>query len=544
MGLRGIGAKPLSARISEAESSKTVEPWQVDGLSRLERVIAFLESTPITAGRDAGKPFRLREWQRQFVEATYAVDADGVRLVRTSILSMGRKNGKTDLAARLALCHLAGPESESRGECYSAANDVSQAAKIFAEMKAILASMPSLDNRVNQTDFRKEMSVLFGRGAGSIFKALSADAGTKLGLNCSFFVYDEAGTAPSRHLFDALDTSMGGRQEPLGLLISTQAADDVHFFSQLVDHGKAVAAGTIEDPAFHLTIFEAEPELSISDPATWALANPALGDFRSLPDVERQASQAQKMPSKEAAFRNLILNQRVHATARFVNRSEWQACGDPVDAEALKGQSCFGGLDLSFARDLSALVLAFPQADGTIATICRFWLPEIGIGEKSDTDRIPWRLWATQGHLTLTPGKTISPVWIAQELVNLSREYQIESILFDRFRIAELQRALADIGHELPLAEFGQGFASMSPVVDMLERAIADKRLRHGGHPILTLCASNAIVTADPAGNRKMDKARSAGKIDGLVALGMALKAAESREPEKPLPAWVRALLD
>ena len=344
-----------------------------------------------------------------------------------------------------------------------------------------------------------------------------------------FAIYDELGTAPSRHLFDALDSAMGGRATPLMVVISTQAADDNAPLSELIDYGLRIHDGEIEDRHFHLTLYTAPDEADPWAPEAWAAANPALGDFRSLEDVERQAAQAQRVPSKQSAFENLILNRRVAAQARFIASAEWDACGE---APAVKpGARCFGGLDLSAGRDLTALVLAFPGDAGRFDLLCRFWLPEVGIAEKSDADRVPWQQWAKAGHITLIPGATIDPAFVAEELARLAGEYHLEALAFDRWRIEDLRRALRAIGAELPLVPHGQGYKDMAPAVDTLERLVAERLLRHGGHPVLRSCAANAVIERDAAGNRKLAKHRSAGRIDGLVAATMALGAARI-EPE------------
>ncbi|MER2536847.1 MAG: terminase large subunit [Rhizobiaceae bacterium] len=252
MALRGVGANPLSGRGKVA--GREVLPWDEPDLNRPERVIAFCEDLPITAGKLAGKPMRLRDWQREFIRAVYTEDEAGRRPVRTAVLSMGRKNGKTQLAAALALCHLLGPEAEPRGEVYSCALTRDQAAKLFAEMVAILDAHDELADRCNVIRFTKQIEVLSGHGAGSMYVALSADAGSKLGLSPSFVVYDELGSAPNRALFDAMDTASGARDNPLMMVISTQAAADHAVMSELVDYGLRVQSGDVADPSFHLTL--------------------------------------------------------------------------------------------------------------------------------------------------------------------------------------------------------------------------------------------------------------------------------------------------
>lgn len=541
MGLRGPGAKPKKTKIIAANDNlRDVLPWEVDGLSRLERVIAFLEDLPITQGKLAGTKLKVRPWQRKEIEAIYHVDAEGNRPVRTAVLSMARKNGKTQLVAGLALCHLCGPESEPRGEVYAAANDRFQAGKTFAEMVAIITEHAEIAERLNIIRFRKEIEVLEGQGKGSIFAALSSDAATKLGLSPSFTVVDELGYAPKRDLYDALDSAMGARENPLLIAISTQAPDDNQVFSELLDYGAKVNAGEITDPSFHCTLYSAPETADPFSPETWALANPALGDFRSLEDVARQAAQAAKIPSKLQDFKNKILNQRVAAHVRFIAKEEWDSCNGLVDVAALKGRKAFGALDLSASRDLTAWLLVFPNEDGTFDVLPRFFLPENGIAEKSEADRVPYDVWARQGFLTLLAGSTIDPAFIAAQMAEDAATYQIEAVGFDRWRIEDLRRELSAIGCDLPLVDHGQGFRDMSPAVDALERAVAEGNLRHGGNPLLQMCAANAVITMDAAGARKLDKSKASGRIDGLVALAMALNVSSKHEPES-LPACLMA---
>ena len=540
MAIRGIGAKALSER-GKIEV-RAVKPWEAPGLTRAGRVVAFLEDLPITAGKLAGTTMALRPWQRDFIEAVYAEDTEGRRPVRTAVLSMARKNGKTQLAAGLALCHLMGPEAEPRGEVYSAALTRDQAAKLFQEMCAILAAHAELDDRANIIRFNKQIEVLTGDGAGSIYAALSADAGSKMGLSPSFVVYDELGSAPNRDLFDALDTATGARDNPLMVCISTQAAADHHVFSELIDYGERVNSGDITDPSFHLTLYAAPQDADPWSREAWVAANPALADFRSLDDVERQASQARLVPSKESAFRNLILNQRVSAVSRFIHKAEWDRCNTALDLTALAGRECYGGLDLSGSRDLTAFVLAFPGEGRSFDIVCQFFMPEANIAERSNEDRVPYDLWARQGFITLIPGSTIDPSFVAHTIWQATQSYDLRTVAYDRWRIEDLKRELLLFGGNVPLEPFGQGYKDMSPAVDTLERSVAERLLRHGGNPVLNMCASNAVVTRDPAGSRKLDKSKATGRIDGLVALAMALQVSGRHELEM-LPACLLDVL-
>lgn len=532
MGLRGPGAKPIKRPDKPAGKAVKALPWEKRGLTRVGRVVAFLESLPITSGALAGTMMKVRPWQREFLEAIYGGEG-GKRPVRTAVWSMPRKQGKTGIAAGLALCHLAGPEAEPRGQVYSAANDRAQAALLYNEMAAIIERVPFLDERLSLRRHAKEIENMHD---GSVYAALSADVPGKHGLSPSFVVYDELGQAVKRDLFDALDTAMGARAEPLMLVISTQAADDLAPMSELIDYGLRVNRGEIRDPSFHLTLYAAPEDADPWAPETWAMANPALGDFRSLEDVERQAAQAQRIPSKEAAFKNLILNMRTAAETRFLPVSEWRACGAPVDVVALAGRTCWVALDLAATRDLTALVAVFPDDQGGVDVLAQFFLPADALAERAERDRVPYTVWRDQGLLTVTPGAATDPHFIAAAVAGLCDRYKVQALAYDRWRIETFKLALAEEGvTELELIPHGQGFKDMAPAVDALERAVAERKLRHGMNPILTWCVSNAVVVRDPASNAKLDKSRSTGRIDGAVSLAMALNAMQMK-PETP--AW------
>jgi phage terminase large subunit-like protein len=491
-------------------------PWWKEGLTRSERVVAFCEDMTVTSGALAGQKMRLRPWQREFIERIYAEDEGSVRVIRTAVLTMGRKCGKTQLAAALALCHLVGPEVEPRGEVYSAANDRFQAAKIFNEMVAMITAHPALNDRCNIMRHAKQIEDL---ESSSIYAALSSEAKTKMGLNPSFVVYDELGQTGSRELYDALDTAMGARKEPMLLVISTQAADDNWPMSQLVDYGLKVNAGEIVDPKFYLKMYAAHPDADPWAEDSWHAANPALGDFRSIDDVRRLAAQAQRMRSQENAFRNLVLNQRVAMETHFIERSVWASCDEAPQIPP--GAKVYGGLDLGSTSDMSALALVHQDRDAVWHAQLHFWLPG-NIRERIEQDHAPYDVWIRDGLVTAA-GVSTDPKAIALRVAELSGQYKIQAIGFDRWRINDFARELRGIGCHVPLLPHGQGFKDMTPAIDIVERLVLQKQLRHGGNPVLRTCVANAVVVRDPAGGRKLDKAKSTGRIDGIIALAMAL---------------------
>jgi phage terminase large subunit-like protein len=530
MGKRGPGAKPLKINAIQPQSCGSDTAWQNEILPMTERVISFVETLPITSGVLAGQSMRLRDWQKAFIQGVYGpISADGRRLVRTALLTLPRKCGKTQLAAALALAHLCGPCSEMRGQIYSAASDRNQAGLIFREMVAVIERVPWMAARMNIRSFNKliEDSV-----TGSTYEALSSDARKAHGLNPSFVVCDEVAQWRGRELYDNLLSGMDARAEPLAVVIGTQAASDQNLMSELVDYAGKVNAGEVDDPTFHGVVYAAPADADPWNEKTWFACNPALGDFKSLAGMRAQAAQARRVPAKAAAFKNLHLNMRVDAEIRFIAPDDWRACGEPVDAASLYGRPCWAGLDLSSVDDLTALVLFFPYDGGAVLPF--FWLPKDNIRMLEQDSRVPYRAWADAGLIELTPGRSIDYRFVVRRMAQIAADYDLKAIGYDRWRIKALERVLAEEGVTLPLTDFGQGFKDMAPAVDALEAAILDCRLRHGNNPILTWNLSNTVIEQDAGGNRKLSKRRSKEKIDGIVSLAMAL-GIHAREEVKPV---------
>ncbi|HLO74855.1 MAG TPA: terminase TerL endonuclease subunit [Magnetospirillum sp.] len=535
MGRRGPGAKPTVTATAAPAKRKAKPKWQRAGLSRAERVIAFVESLKITSGMHAGRPMHLREWQRDIIRRIYDPTAtDGRRIVRQVLFTVARKNGKSQLAAALALAHLVGPEAEQRGQVFSAASDRNQAAIIFREMEAFIGADPGLAGRCNIQRFAKRIE---DDETGSVYEALSSDARKAHGLSPSFVVCDELAQWPDRELFDNLVTGTGARAEPLVVVISTKSADPNSCMSELVAYGRDVAAGTIDDPTFLPVIFEVPDEVDdieqlCTDESLWRLANPALGDFRSLDEMRQMAAKALRIPTQRGPFRNLYLNQSVDPSAEHLfSPDDWKACATPVNREALRGRPCWGGLDLSSTRDLTALVLYFPDDGGAVLPF--FFTPGDTLADRAKADRVPYDVWAEQGLIEAWPGRAVDKLAVARRMAQLAATFDIQGIAFDRWRMADLQKVLDDEGLDLPLRDFGQGFQSMAPAIDTLETAILSRQIAHGGHKVLTWNAANAKAETDPAGNRKVTKRKSTGRVDGIVALVMAA-GLHAKEPPPP----------
>lgn len=531
MGLSGPGGRKKSP------PKRRRHPWNRKGLSRAERVIVFLESLPVTKGFGVGEQLNLLPFQREWVEAVYAEDPDGYRQVTTALLSAGRGNGKTCMIAALCLAHLCGPEAVERAEVYSAAATREQASLIFAELEAWVLRVPWLKERLNVKRFGKIVEDLT---TGSIYKALASDAPAAHGLAPTFVAADELAVWKRRDLYEVLRTAMGKRPEALMAVISTQSAAATNILSELLDYGARVRAGEVEDPTFYSMLFAVPEDADPWDETLWPLANPGLGVIRSLPEMRQEAARAKRMPTFEPAFRNLYLNQRVDAEPRAIDPAEWEACGGMVDPALLKGRPCFGGLDLSAVRDLTALILFFPQDSGAI--IARFWVPKDGLTMKEVEDAVPYRTWVRQGFVTATPGAAINKRAVAFDIAELAQTYDIKGIAFDRWGMPELKRIMSEEGIELPLVEFGQGYRDQAPAVSAFEALVADRKLNHGGNPVLRWQSRNLVFETDPAGGRKPAKNRAVERIDGLVAAIMACGLA-ARQPAPPSYDFSRPLL-
>lgn len=500
-------------------------------LSRGDRNCRWIEAhCRIPEGRDVGKPVKLREWQRREIRKIY----DNPNGTRRAILSFGRKNGKTALAAFLLLLHLCGPEARPNSQLYSAAQSREQAAILFALAAKTVRMSPTLASFVVPTESGKR---LYCAELGTTYRALSAEASTAYGLSPVFIVHDELGQVrgPRSELYEALETATGAQESPLSVVISTQAPNPTDLLSVLIDD-----AVTGADKRVVLSLYSAPDDADPFAAKTIRMANPAFGDFQNADEVLAMAEDARRMPSREPEYRNLILNQRVEMFAPFISRSLWEACGGRV-VDRFDGP-VYGGLDLSSVNDLTAKVYVSP-VEGRWHVKPTFWLPGDGLAEKSRNDRVPYDVWHKDGHLRTTPGRTVDYEFVAATLWQDCQDMDVRKIAFDRWNWRHLKPWLLKVGFvEAQLEgdnaifeQMGQGFQSMSPALRELEADILDAKLAHGNHPVLSMCAANAVVTSDPAGNRKLDKAKATGRIDGMVALAMARAVAGTFSESLPL---------
>ena len=498
----------------------------------------------VPSGTGQGHPFVLREWQKQFVRDIYAPNDQGVRRVRRAILSVARKNGKTALIAALVLAHLVGPEAITNGEIYSAATDREQAGQVFKFARQMVEAEPEFGaaGEYPITIVPSTKRLICNKN-GSFYSAMSSEAGTKHGLNPSVWIYDELAQEKKPDLYHVLNTSQGARDEPLGIVISTQSPDPQHPLSEMIDDGLRANSRSI---AVHLYCASDDVE-DLMDEGAWLDANPALGDFRKTEDVRTLAEEAVRLKTREASFRNLYLNQRVDQTSPLIPRSEWKACetGDTLR----KGEKIYLALDLSGKVDLTSLVgvSADPEEDRIGAW---HWKPKDYLGDHTRRDNFDYITAASSGWLETPPGRIIDYEYVARRIAEVNSEYEIVGLAYDRWHIDYLKVEFGRIGFEtytdgsddhldgaLRLVPWGQGYKDMSPAVEALEESVITRKFKHNGNPILGFCFANAIVTFDPSGARKLDKSATRFRIDGAVAAAMAmgLKARDLMKEEAPV---------
>jgi phage terminase large subunit-like protein len=504
-------------------------------VTRGQQAIAWIERyCVVPEGKLVGQPVKLRPWQKKIIRGIYD------SLTRTAIVSFGRKNGKTALASCLLLLHLCGPEALANSQLCSAAQSRDQASLLFSYAAKMIRRSPDLAAECTIRDSFKE---ILCPALGTVYNALSADASTNLGKSPAFIVHDELGQVkgPRSDLYEALETGTGAHERPLSVVISTQAPTDGDLLSILIDDAQRG-----EDPTTKVWLWTADPDLDPFSAQAKKQANPALGDFLSRSEVDKQAENARRMPARESSYRNLVLNQRVETRSPFVSRLIWKENGRPQSAE-LDGREVFAGLDLSAVSDLTALVAmaAVEGEAGEFDVESRFWLPDEGLEEKSRADRVPYDVWRDAGMLVATPGRTVEYEFVASELWDLAQRCTRLRVAFDTYNMRFLKPWLQQVGftdEQIDGQEgvkpeeddirvffpFRQGFVSMGPALRALEALLLGAKLRHGDHPVLTMCAANARTIEDPARNRKFVKSAPTARIDGMVSLAMAASIAQA----------------
>lgn len=482
--------------------------------------VAFIESLCHTKGTWAGKRFELMDWQEQIIRDLFGIlKPNGYRQFNTAYIEIPKKNGKSELAAAVALLLTCG-DGEQRAEVYGAAADRQQASIVFDVAADMVRMCPALNKRVKILASQKR---LIYEPTNSFYQVLSAEAYSKHGFNVHGVVFDELHSQPNRKLYDVLTKGSGdARMQPLFFLITTAGTDTHSICYEVHQKAQDIIDGRKIDPTFYPVIYGADDTEDWTSPKVWKKCNPSLGETIGMDKVKTACESAKQNPGEENSFRQLRLNQWVKQAVRWMPMDKWDKCAFAVNEDDLRGRVCYGG-DLSSTTDITAFVLVFPPLDeeDKYVIIPYFWIPEDTLDLRVKRDRVPYDVWERQGYLQTTEGNVIHYGYIEKFIESLGERFNIREIAFDRWGAVQMVQNLEGMG--FTVVPFGQGFKDMSPPTKELMKLTLEQRIAHGGHPVLRWNMDNIFVRTDPAGNIKADKEKSTEKIDGAIATIMAL---------------------
>ena len=465
-------------------------------------------------GQWADKNIFLEDWQKAIVANLFGwKNKKGIRRYREAFIYVPRKNGKSTLISGLAnfvlFC-----DGERGAEIYSAAADRDQASLVFEIAKGMILR----DELLSKAAKIYTKAIIYEE-EGSSYRAISADANTKHGFNTHLALIDELHAQPNRELVDVLITSTGARQQPMIIHITTADYYRESICNEKYDYARKVRDGIIKDESFLPVIYEADKDDDWTKPKTWAKANPNLGVSISKEYLDRECKRAQESSAYENTFKRLHLNIITEQATRWIQMNKWDNM-PTFDAVMLRGDICYGGLDIASTTDIAAFVLVF-YGDKCYKLLSFFWVPEENAHTREKKDRVPYLTWARDGHIKMTEGNIIDQDVIRHDINEMKEIYNIKEIAIDRWNSAQLSTQLMGDGFEV--IGFGQGFASMTAPTKEMDAAITGKKILHNNHPVLRWMASNAAIETDAAGNMKPSKKKSSEKIDGIVAAIMAL---------------------
>lgn len=486
-----------------------------------DMAVAFIHCLKHTKGEWFGQPFELIDWQEQIVRDLFGiVKPSGYRQFNTAFVEIAKKQGKSELAAAIALLLTCG-DGEYGGEVYGCASDRQQASIVFDVACGMVEQCPALRSRIKPVISQKR---LVYKPLNSFYQVLSAEAYTKHGLNVHAVVFDELHAQPSRALYDVMTHGSGdARKQPLYFLITTAGNDTNSICYEVHSKATDILEGRKTDPTFYPVIYSTKEDEDWTDPKVWRKANPSLGITVEEEKLRAACENAKQNPAEENLFRQLRLCQWVKQAIRWMPMDKWDKCAFAVDPDELRGRVCYGGLDLASTTDITAFVLVFPpeDEDGKYIILPYFWLPEESLDLRVRRDHVPYDVWQQQGHIQTTEGNVVHYGFIEARIEELGTLYNIREIAYDRWGATQMVQNLEGLG--FVIVPFGQGFKDMSPPTKELMRLTLDGKIAHGGNPVLRWMMDNIYIRTDPAGNIKPDKEKSTEKIDGAVATIMAL---------------------
>lgn len=496
-----------------------------------EAVRFFHECLTHVKGEKALQPLILEDWQQAFIANLFGwLMPDGLRRFKEGLVYVPRKNGKTTIAAGVPL-YVLFCDPERGKEIYAAAADKRQANILFGIAKRMVTQEPAFEPYANLFKYSIEREY-----DGSFFQAVSADADTKHGYNASAVIIDELHAQKNGDLVEVLETSVGSRRQPIFLSITTADIDlpvEDSVCNRKHKYACDVRDGLIDDPEFLPVIYEADLEKDDwKDEAVWRRVNPNWGISLFPSYFERKFRQAMADPTFENSFKRLHLNMKTQQSVRWLPIENWDACGGAVDVGQLAGLPCWGGLDLATVNDVAAFVLIFELGE-EYAVLPYFWVPETAATSREGRSRAKYITWANEGLVELTPGSAIDFTFIRKRLNEIKKQFRIKDVAFDPWNAHPLTSQLVETDG-WTMTECAQGYRSMSSPMKHLATLVLAKRIRHGKNRVLRWMMSNVAADHDTHDNIKPNKKKSTEKIDGVVALIMAIAVAGLAEERNP----------
>ena len=502
-----------------------------------ERVLKFFSFLHHSKGEFAGKPFILAPWEQFIIYCLYGWrrKKDGLRRFKTAFLEVARKNGKSTFAAGNGLYLLDG-DGEAGAEVYVVATKRDQAKIIFSEAQNMVRSAPELRKFITVNT-----SNMFVLDRAAKFEPLGSDKDTLDGLNVHGGIIDELHAHKSRDVYDLIETATGARKQPLLLSVTTAGVNQNGICREKHNHVEKILQGILPDDEFFGMIYTLDQGDDWEDEINWMKPNPNLGVSVNIDDLRMKAKRAKTSPAFLNPFLRLHMNVWTSAESVWIAPDAWNATAGEVDAQALAGAECYGGLDLSTTTDISALTLTFPMPDGTYQNLYEFWIPKDRIEERVRRDRVPYDEWVRDGFIHATDGPVIDYDFIEYRILELAQRYRIRELAYDPYNATEITNHLID--HGVEMVAFRQGFVSISPAAKQIEILIMSQKYHHGGNPVMKWMMDNVVIRQDPAGNIKLDKEKSREKIDGPVSAVMAIGRATAQGGTVPSVYETRGIL-
>jgi phage terminase large subunit-like protein len=487
-----------------------------------DHAVAFITQLRHTKGEWAGKPFDLFPWQEQIVRDVFGIvnRQDNFRQFRTVFVEIPKKQGKSELAAAVAL-YLLCADNEPGAEIYGCANDRKQASIVFDVARDMVLQNPVLRGLCKINESQKRIIYLPSR---SFYTAVSSEVNTKFGLNVHGCIFDELLGQTDRKLYDVMTSGSGAaRRQPLNFVITTSGYDRTSICWEVHSKALDIIESRKIDATFYPVVYCAPIEADWADPDVWKACNPSLGKTVTMEYMLNACESAKQNPAEEMIFRQYFLCQWTNSAVRFMPMDKYDKGNEPFLPEELEGRECYGGLDLASTDDIAAFVLVFPPEDseGKYYVLPYFWIPRENMARRVRKDHVPYDKWEKQGFLTATEGNVIHYDFIEQKIAELNDKYHIMQIAFDRWGAIQMVQNLE--GKDFQMVPFRQGYISYSPPTKELMRLVLDERFIHGGNPVLRWMFDNVCAETDAAGNIKPSKNKSTEKIDGAVAAIMAL---------------------